>query len=104
MVSDGPRFFDRQGRRIDYREAVRLLEDVDYRRVAWDAVGDLEVSTVWLGLDHSFGLGPPLIFETMIFEAGPLNTECRRYGSEAAALAGHREVLEVCRLELDLRS
>lgn len=25
------------------------------------------LSTVWLGLDHSFGFGPPLIFETMLF-------------------------------------
>lgn len=26
-----------------------------------------KLSTVWLGLDHSFGSGPPLIFETMLF-------------------------------------
>lgn len=104
MVSDGPLYYDRQGRPIELEEFARLMRDLSYRRVAWDAVGDLGVSTVWLGLDHSFGIGPPLIFETMIFEGGPLNTECRRYGSEAAALAGHREVLELCRLELEFRS
>ena len=27
----------------------------------------VRVSTVFLGLDHSFGSGPPLLFETMIF-------------------------------------
>lgn len=27
------------------------------------------VSTVFLGLDHSFGDGPPLLFESMAFEA-----------------------------------
>lgn len=26
-----------------------------------------KLSTVWLGIDHSFGAGPPLIFETMLF-------------------------------------
>ena len=28
------------------------------------------VSTVFLGLDHRFGDGPPLLFETMIFRDG----------------------------------
>lgn len=32
--------------------------------------GNVEVSTVFLGIDHQFGDGPPLIFETMIF-GGP---------------------------------
>jgi hypothetical protein len=37
------------------------------RRVANDIIGDVRISTVFLGLDHSFGDGPPLLFETMIF-------------------------------------
>ncbi len=38
------------------------------RRVAsTDYDNDVNVSTVFLGLDHSYGGGPPLIFETMIF-------------------------------------
>lgn len=31
-------------------------------------IGDYIVSTVDLGLDHSFGDGPPLYYETMIFK------------------------------------
>jgi hypothetical protein len=27
----------------------------------------VEVSTVFLGLDHAWGKGPPMLFETMIF-------------------------------------
>ena len=55
------------------------------------------VSTVWLGLDHNFGMqGPPLIFETMVFpkegEWGEL--DCRRYSTEEEALAGHEEMVE----------
>ena len=38
------------------------------RRVA-ESVGKnkIRVSTVFLGLDHSFSAGPPMLFETMIF-------------------------------------
>lgn len=40
----------------------------DATRVALSQVGLFRVSTVFLGLDHSFGRsGTPLIFETMIF-------------------------------------
>jgi hypothetical protein len=35
--------------------------------VADDTFGEVRVSTIFLGLDHSFGDGPPLLFETMIF-------------------------------------
>jgi len=37
------------------------------RIVKKQKVGQYEVSTVFLGLDHSFGDGPPLLFETMVF-------------------------------------
>ena len=38
------------------------------RRVAHNSpLPNVSISTVFLGLDHQFGKGPPLIFETMIF-------------------------------------
>ena len=40
------------------------------RVVKQEIVGGVRVSTVFLGLDHSFGGGDPLWFETMIF-GGP---------------------------------
>ena len=40
------------------------------RHVAESFIGDVRVSTTFLGLDHNFfGDGPPLLFETMIFGA-----------------------------------
>lgn len=39
----------------------------DDRIVASNEVDGLLISTVFLGLDHSFGDGKPLLFETMIF-------------------------------------
>lgn len=37
------------------------------RHVALDQIGDVVVSTVFLGLDHGFLQGAPILFETMIF-------------------------------------
>jgi hypothetical protein len=37
------------------------------RLVASETIGKSRVSTVFLGLDHRFGEGKPLLFETMVF-------------------------------------
>jgi hypothetical protein len=50
----------------DIREWARQFDD-DQRLVQRDEYGDITVSTVFLGIDHSFGEGRPLLFETMIF-------------------------------------
>ncbi len=53
------------------------------------------VSTVFLGLDHSFGLGgSPILWETMIF-GGPLDCYQRRYSSLEKALEGHKHALRL---------
>ena len=63
------------------------------RRVAL-TVGDngVRMSTVFLGLDHSFGFsgGPPLLFETMIF-GGEHDEYCDRYSTWAEAEVGHEK-------------
>jgi hypothetical protein len=72
------------------------FEDID-RRVGFDTIKPGEtVSTVWLGLDHRFDEGPPLIFETMIF-GGPHDQYCDRYSTEEAALAGHDQTVAALR-------
>lgn len=97
-----PYYFDREGRPLDLWQWAAMFEDGAARRVAEDDVGGVWVSTVWLGLDHSFGTSPrPLIFETMCF-GGPLDQEPRRYATEAEALAGHAEVVTLVRHEVDL--
>jgi hypothetical protein len=54
---------------------------------------DILVSTVFLGLDHSFtGEGPALLYETMIF-GGPLDQHTWRYATRAEALIGHDEAV-----------
>ena len=56
--------------------------------IARDTIGDVEISTVFLGIDHQFGIGPPVLWETMIF-GGIQDQYQYRYTSRAAALAGH---------------
>jgi len=51
---------------------------------------EIKVSTVFLGIDHSFGDGPPLLFETMIFGGKYEEEEYqKRYSTWAQAEAGH---------------
>lgn len=50
--------------------------------------GEIVVSTVFLGLDHSFSAGEPQLFETMIF-GGPLDKTQDRYATRQAAINGH---------------
>jgi hypothetical protein len=67
--------------RVDRRGRV-------YEQPLRRAVG-VNVSTVFLGLDHSFGGGPPVLWETMIF-GGPLDQRRQwRYRSKLEALRGH---------------
>jgi hypothetical protein len=84
-------FYDRSGKPMTRDEWARAFEDSVGRIVAKSRLGDVEVSTVWLGLDHSFGAGPPLIFETMIF-GGARDQEQYRYATEDEALAGHLRI------------
>lgn len=73
----------------------RTQED---RRVGFDHLageaGLYVVSTIFLGLDHGFGLGPPVLWETMIFGPEPLGGTMDRYTSEEAARVGHAEQIE----------
>lgn len=56
---------------------------------------DFYVSTVFLGLDHTFGQRPePTLFETMIFYNDGTPTVKRRYSTWAEAEAGHKETCE----------
>jgi len=63
------------------------------RHVREDFFGDIRISTVFLGIDHSFGDGPPLIFETMVF-GGALDQEMDRYSTWDEAEGGHNAMME----------
>jgi len=54
---------------------------------------DMCVSTVFLGLDHQWGDGPPLLFETMVFLAGS-ERGCTRTSTWHEAEQEHQRVVE----------
>ena len=63
------------------------LESAD-RKIARETIGDSDISTVFLGIDHSFGVGDPLLFETMVF-GGQFDDEQERCGTMAGAIKMH---------------
>jgi hypothetical protein len=93
-------------------EWARLMEDFPYRRIGDTMLPNgIRVSTVWLGLDHSFGGVAPLIFESMAFaaevkvhKAGEIGftrdfeyheeLDCERYATEDEARRGHMRMCE----------
>ncbi len=82
----------------DTEEWSRWVETAD-RTVAKTEVGGGMVSTVFLTFDHSFSdEGPPLLFETMVFDADDdaLDDLTRRYSTWEQAVAGHEEVVAQC--------
>lgn len=89
-------YYDRTGEPMTMHVWAQRFEDLEYKRVASDTVGDFDVSTVWLGIDHRFaGDGAPLIFETIVFGGNELeDNEQRRYATEDEARAGHAEIVE----------
>jgi hypothetical protein len=73
----------------------RWMEHAD-RHVALTIQGDVEVSTVFLGLDHNFfgdWGSKPVLFESMLFVAGGAH-DCMRYATWEEAEAGHAELVK----------
>ena len=85
----------------DLMTRARWLRTSD-RHVAKTDFGDLRVSTVFLGFDRSFGRGPPLLFETMIF-GGSFDQDKyqERCSTWEEAEAQHAEAIEVARRALN---
>lgn len=103
--------FDRDGDTLTLWEWSVLRKRETYGRVAVTRFTDgYELSTVWLGFDHGFGMGaPPIIFESMLFAPEPHESYGHkfdrtsreddehgfaRYATEQEALHGHRTMVE----------
>lgn len=71
------------------------FENQELRKVALEKIGDSDVSTVFLGLDHNYnGKGPPILWETMVF-GGKLDQEQDRCsGSKEQAEAMHARMVK----------
>ena len=70
------------------------------RRVAEDIISGVRISTIFLGLDHAFRGGPPMLFETMVF-GGALNEEQERCTTWDQAEQMHKNMVERVKKPLD---
>ncbi len=95
--------------KLDGRRAVPCDSMVEWsawyevadRRVAETWIDDVRISTVFLGLDHNPVPGAdPALFETMVF-ADDTTHEMRRYFIWEEAEAGHAEMAELIRAEME---
>lgn len=84
------------------------------RIVKRETIRDLRISTVFLGLDHQYGRGPPLLFESLVFweyekpvtqqilgiklESEALEGTMRRYSTWEEAEVGHEDLVREARL------
>lgn len=86
------------------KEVDKKLTDPKYKIVKQERTWyGAFVSTVWLGLDHSFSLASfgnkpnphPIIFETMVFGLdGHGDLDMERYETEWEAKLGHKRIFE----------
>jgi hypothetical protein len=76
----------------DFLQWAIWFERGENRLIERTTVDDVEVSTVFLGIDHAFGDGPPLLFESMVF-GGSMDQQTRRYTTRSQALEGHAELV-----------
>jgi hypothetical protein len=80
----------------DLLEWAMTYETQDRRVGRWRR-GPVLVSTVFLGLDHNWGDGPPILFETMIFFLGASVDYQERCATWDQAEAMHGEAIRyVC--------
>jgi len=68
-------------------------ENPDQKVVERTDFDDGYVSTVFLALDHGFGEGLPILWETMVF-GGQHDGFCKRYTSRESAEKGHARIVE----------
>jgi hypothetical protein len=81
-------------------EAVETQDPKEWNRsfardhiIRQDHASGVMVSTIFLGLDHNFGDGPPLLFETMVFSGRHAGVQ-ERYSTWDEAVDGHARWVE----------
>ena len=96
-------YFDLIGREIvevDSLMQSTAFNDDKKRRVGFNTVDGRDISTVFLGINHQYGNGAPLLFETIVFDNRGGENEnsgdeyCERYSTYDEAESGHAKVVQ----------
>ncbi len=83
-------YYGINGEPISVEQWGNAMQNMEDKIVARDVIDGFLVSTVWLGVNHNFDGGEPIIFETMIFPEGNWSeVYMDRYSTREQALAGH---------------
>ena len=85
---------DKKPKQVNDLEDWAMQFDHQNRIVKQDKIQDVKISTVFLGLDHSFDEGVPILFETMIF-GGEHDGYQERYATWEEAEKGHEEAIQL---------
>jgi len=91
-------------KQVSLLEWGRWLERADTRVAYTKFECGVWISTVFLGLDHRFGdKGPPLLFETMVFEMTMEGggDEMWRYSTWDDAETGHKAIVRRVKQKLE---
>ena len=80
----------------------RLILQQGQTIVKQDSIGDISVSTIFLGLDHSFMSETPILWETMIF-GGEFDQYMDRYSSYEDALKGHETAMKLVNKNTEIK-
>jgi hypothetical protein len=95
----------------DLRKWAEWYENVSNRIVRKERIGSFLVNTIFLGIDHDFGDGGTLLFETMVFDEAELYYDqlvdkhfptaideyTRQYSTWNDAEAGHQKTVDLIR-------
>ncbi len=80
---------------LDKQKNVILTDTPNMESIARTHLQRCVVSTVFLGIDHSYGTGTrPILFETMIFNSEGKDIYCNRYSSYDMAICGHNMAID----------
>ena len=78
---------------------IWLKNNPERKAVKQEKIGDILVSTVFLGLDHAWNSDIPVLWETMIF-GGEHDQYQDRYTSIEDAVEGHQKAVDLVNSEL----
>ncbi len=79
---------------IEWSDQYEELSKSGTKHVSDDEIDGKRISTVWLGLDHQWGNGAPILFETMVFDPVGKEIYCDRYSTWDESVEGHKKAIE----------
>lgn len=87
------------------RPAKSVIEWAEFfetnrRQIALNEIGDMRVSTVFLGVNLNMFGARPILFESMVFDKEGHGLRTLRASTKKVALEQHQSLVEECRKKL----